>query len=71
MDLNSYAFREKDLRNHEFGNWGVVRFTTFDDEDLCKAIQAVETKYGEIKEIIFMGNNVENVRIYQIIYRKR
>ena len=56
---------------HEYGNWGIVRFTTFDDEDLAHAIDVTERKYGEVKQIIYMGNNSEDVRIYQIIYRKR
>ena len=60
-----------DSYQHEWGNWGIVRFTTFDDTDLAHAIQLTEEKYGEIKQVIFMGNNVEDKRIYQIIYRKR
>ena len=69
--INYSQFRMQDIHNNEFGNWGIVRYTTFDDTDLCHAIQYVEEKYGDIKEIIFMGNNCENVRIYQIVYRKR
>ena len=56
---------------HEHGNWGIVRFTTFDDEDLAHVIDVTERKYGEVKQIIYMGDNSEHVRIYQIIYRKR
>ena len=70
ISYSSYEFNSKNLKPSEFGNWGIVRFTTFDDTDLCKAIDFVERNYGEIKEIVFMGNNVENVRIYQIIYKK-
>ena len=57
--------------HHEWGNWGIVRFTTFDDEDLSHAIQLTEDKYGEIKQVIYMGDNCEHMRIYQIVYRKR
>lgn len=60
-----------DSCRHEWGNWGIIRFTTFDDEDLAHAIQLTENKYGEIKQIIYMGDNSVHVRIYQIIYRKR
>jgi len=56
---------------HEYGNWGIVRFTTFDDEDLAHAIDVTERQYGEVKQIIYMGDNSEHVRIYQIIFRKR
>ena len=60
-----------DSSHHEWGNWGIIRFTTFDDEDLAHAIQLTENKYGEITQIVYMGDNVENKRIYQIIYKKR
>ena len=60
-----------DNYQHEYKNWGIVRFATFDDTDLCHVIQLTENKYGEIKQIIYMGENPTNERIYQIIYRKR
>lgn len=60
-----------DNYQHEYGDWGIIRFSTFDDTDLAHVIDSTEKKYGETKEIIYIGENPENKRLYQIIYRKR
>ena len=49
--------------------WKIKRITTFDDEELANFIQSIDNVPGQrVKEVVFMGNNSENVRIYQVIY---
>ena len=55
---------------HRVGHWGIVRFSTFSDEDLAQVLHETEREFGGvIHSVVYMGNNCENVRIYQIIYR--
>lgn len=49
--------------------WKIERISTFDDYELANKLDEIESRQGcKIKEIIFIGNNSQDVRIYQIIY---
>ena len=49
--------------------WKIQRIATFDDGELCNKIMEIESEPGQkVQEIIFMGNNPKDVRIYQIVY---
>ena len=49
--------------------WRVHRYTTDDDKELAKVLNRVEAKQGyKVEQVVFMGLNLENHRIYQIIY---
>lgn len=49
--------------------WRIHRYTTFDDNELASVLNKVESKPGyKIQQVLYMGDNVEHVRIYQIIY---
>ena len=55
---------------HREGHWGILRISTFSDEDLIQVLDAIEREFSAvIHSVVYMGNNCENVRIYQIIYR--
>ena len=49
--------------------WKIERISTFDDKELASFITKIDNVPGqEVREVIYMGNNVEEVRIYQIVY---
>ena len=49
--------------------WKIERIATFDDEELARFINEIDNRPGhKVKEVVFMGNNPVDVRIYQIIY---
>lgn len=49
--------------------WKIERISTFDDEELANFINKIDSRPGcEVKEIIYMGDNPQHIRIYQIIY---
>ena len=49
--------------------WKIERITTFSDDILANKLNEVESNpKNKIKEIIYMGNNMQGIRIYQIIY---
>lgn len=49
--------------------WKIERITTFDDQTLADFIEKIDNVPGqEVREVIYMGNNLEEVRIYQVIY---
>lgn len=50
-------------------NWKIERISTFDDEELANFISEIDNRPGhKAKEVIFIGNNPADVRLYQIIY---
>jgi len=49
--------------------WKIKRISTFDDDELAAFITNIDNQPGcKFQEVIFMGNNSLNVRIYQILY---
>lgn len=49
--------------------WKIERITTFSDDILANKLNEIESNpKNKIKEIIYMGNNMQGIRIYQIIY---
>lgn len=49
--------------------WKIDRVATLDDGVLINKLNEIQRKGNtDIKEIIFIGNNSLDVRIYQIIY---
>jgi hypothetical protein len=49
--------------------WKIKRIATFDDDELANFITKIDSQPGcKVKEIIFIGNNSQDRRIYQIIY---
>ena len=51
--------------------WKVERIATFSDDELASFIQKIDSQPNqEVKEVIFIGNNTVDVRIYQIVYTK-
>ena len=47
----------------------IFRVSTFDDDELCGAMNEIESSPDrKIKQVIYMGDNSQHVRIYQIIY---
>ena len=49
--------------------WKIKRIATFDDKELADFITKIDNQPGcKVREVIFMGNNVVETRIYQILY---
>ena len=49
--------------------WKVERLVTFDDEVLANKLTEIDSRPGcQVKEIVYMGDNPQHIRIYQIIY---
>ena len=49
--------------------WKIQRIATFDDDELVNKIMDIESNKGcKVKEVIHIGNNPSNVRLYQILY---
>ena len=49
--------------------WKIERISTFDDEELANFISEIDNRPGhKVKEVVFMGNNPVDIRIYQVIY---
>ena len=49
--------------------WKIERIATFDDDELCNKLDEIESNPNcKVKDVVFIGNNTLEVRIYQIIY---
>jgi len=49
--------------------WKIERIATFSDEELADFIQKIDSRPNcEVKEVIFIGNSLNDVRIYQVVY---
>lgn len=49
--------------------WRVERIATLSDEELADFIQKIDSRPNcQVKEVVFMGNNLKDIRIYQVIY---
>ena len=48
--------------------WGVKRIATLDDIELSNFIEHVEKYYGRVEQVICIGDNTKQIRIYQVLY---
>lgn len=49
--------------------WNIQRIATLSDEELVTTLDNIEANpYYKIQEIVYMGDNPQHIRIYQIIY---
>lgn len=47
----------------------IERVRTFDDDELCKAIEKIEADPNKkVKHVVYIGDNSQHIRIYQLIY---
>ncbi len=50
-------------------NWKVVRLVTFNDDELAAKLNTIESQPGcKVKEVVYIGDNPQHIRIYQIIF---
>lgn len=51
--------------------WKIERIATCDDHQLEDKIMEIESDPScKVREIIFIGNNPQDIRLYQIVYTK-
>lgn len=50
--------------------WKIERIATFDDDELCNKIMEIESRGSnyKVQQVIFIGNNPVDVRLYQILF---
>ena len=49
--------------------WKVERLVKFDDDELANTLTEIDSNPGcTVKEVIYMGDNPQHIRIYQIIF---
>ena len=50
--------------------WKIERIATFDDEELCNLIMEIEGRGPayKVQQIVYIGENPQNRRLYQIFY---
>ena len=49
--------------------WKIERLSTFDDDVLAKKLTEIDNAPGQhVHSVIYMGDNSQHIRIYQIIY---
>jgi hypothetical protein len=50
--------------------WKIERLTTFDDDELTNKIMEIESRglNYKVQQIVYMGDNSQHVRIYQILF---